>query len=148
MQAGHVVELGQRTQFVGEVVDVKAEDSVMAEGGVVEITKANPWCSRPIHRRITESATSPGRRFRSARASEAIGLRQEQTSLEFPPSTGYGGRSPPTLKLRRDESPGRASWGGRKGSSFSRPLNQWAEFTCSILNSRVRLSGPTPLFRG
>ncbi|MGD0746077.1 MAG: flavin reductase family protein, partial [Verrucomicrobiota bacterium] len=31
----HVIELGLHTQFVGEVMDVKAEDSVMAKGGLL-----------------------------------------------------------------------------------------------------------------
>jgi flavin reductase (DIM6/NTAB) family NADH-FMN oxidoreductase RutF len=38
----HVIELGLHTQFVGEVMDVKAEDCVMAKGGLLEITKVKP----------------------------------------------------------------------------------------------------------
>ena len=43
----HVVELGLHTQFVGEVVDVKAEDSVMAKGGLLDITKIKPLVFTP-----------------------------------------------------------------------------------------------------
>jgi flavin reductase (DIM6/NTAB) family NADH-FMN oxidoreductase RutF len=43
----HVIELGLHTQFVGEVMDVKAEDSVMANGGLLEITKIKPLVFAP-----------------------------------------------------------------------------------------------------
>jgi flavin reductase (DIM6/NTAB) family NADH-FMN oxidoreductase RutF len=43
----HVIELGLHTQFVGEVMDVKAEDSVMAKGGLLEITKVKPLVFAP-----------------------------------------------------------------------------------------------------
>jgi flavin reductase (DIM6/NTAB) family NADH-FMN oxidoreductase RutF len=43
----HVIELGLHTQFVGEVVDVKAEDSVMAQGGLVDIAKVKPLSFAP-----------------------------------------------------------------------------------------------------
>jgi flavin reductase (DIM6/NTAB) family NADH-FMN oxidoreductase RutF len=43
----HVIELGLHTQFVGEVMDVKAEDSVMTKGGLVEITKVKPLVFAP-----------------------------------------------------------------------------------------------------
>ena len=36
-----------RTQFVGEVMDVKAEDSVMAKGGLLEIAKVKPLVFAP-----------------------------------------------------------------------------------------------------
>jgi flavin reductase (DIM6/NTAB) family NADH-FMN oxidoreductase RutF len=40
-------ELGLHTQFVGQILDAKAEDSVMAEGGWVEITKLKPLVFAP-----------------------------------------------------------------------------------------------------
>ena len=43
----HVFELGLHTQFVGEVLDVKAEDSVMDKGGLLEITKVKPLVFAP-----------------------------------------------------------------------------------------------------
>jgi len=43
----HVIELGLHTQFVGEVMDVKAEDHVMAKGGLLEITKVKPLVFAP-----------------------------------------------------------------------------------------------------
>ena len=44
---GHVIELGLHTQFVGEVVDLKAEDSVIVKGGLIEITKVKPLVFAP-----------------------------------------------------------------------------------------------------
>jgi flavin reductase (DIM6/NTAB) family NADH-FMN oxidoreductase RutF len=43
----HVIELGLHTQFVGEVLDVKAEESVMAKGGLLEIAKVKPLVFAP-----------------------------------------------------------------------------------------------------
>jgi len=43
----HVFELGLHTQFVGEVVDVKAEDGVLASGGLVDIKKVKPLAFTP-----------------------------------------------------------------------------------------------------
>jgi flavin reductase (DIM6/NTAB) family NADH-FMN oxidoreductase RutF len=43
----HVIELGLHTQFVGEVMDVKAEESVMAKGGSLDITKVKPLVFAP-----------------------------------------------------------------------------------------------------
>jgi flavin reductase (DIM6/NTAB) family NADH-FMN oxidoreductase RutF len=43
----HVFELGLHTQFVGEVMDVKAEDSVMAKEGLLDIIKVKPLVFAP-----------------------------------------------------------------------------------------------------
>jgi flavin reductase (DIM6/NTAB) family NADH-FMN oxidoreductase RutF len=42
-----VFELGLHTQFVGEVMDVKAEKSVMTESGLVDIQKLKPLVFTP-----------------------------------------------------------------------------------------------------
>ena len=42
-----VNELGLHTQFIGQILDVKAEDSVMAKGGCIEITKLKPLVFAP-----------------------------------------------------------------------------------------------------
>ena len=42
-----MVELGLHTQFVGEVVDVKAEQAVIASSGLVEIKKVKPLVFTP-----------------------------------------------------------------------------------------------------
>ena len=43
----HVFELGLHTQFVGEVVDVKADESVMSGGKLVDIKKVKPFSFAP-----------------------------------------------------------------------------------------------------
>ncbi len=43
----HIFELGLHTQFVGEVVDVKAEEDVMAGGRLVDIKKLRPLAFAP-----------------------------------------------------------------------------------------------------
>ena len=42
-----VIELGLHTQFVGEVVDVKAEDAVMGTGGLLDLGKVKPLAFSP-----------------------------------------------------------------------------------------------------
>jgi flavin reductase (DIM6/NTAB) family NADH-FMN oxidoreductase RutF len=42
-----VNELGLHTQFVGQILDVKAEDSVMGKGGSIEIAKLKPLVFAP-----------------------------------------------------------------------------------------------------
>ena len=43
----HVLELGLHTQFVGQVIDVKAEQSVIANSGLVDIDKVRPLIFTP-----------------------------------------------------------------------------------------------------
>ena len=43
----HTFELGLHTQFVGEILDVKAEESVMGNGGLVDIKKVKPLVFTP-----------------------------------------------------------------------------------------------------
>jgi flavin reductase (DIM6/NTAB) family NADH-FMN oxidoreductase RutF len=38
----HVAELGLHTQFVGEVIDTKADESIIGEGGAIDIKKLKP----------------------------------------------------------------------------------------------------------
>ena len=46
----HTFELGLHTELVGEVVDVKAEESVMAGGGLVDMKKLKPLAFAPDSR--------------------------------------------------------------------------------------------------
>ena len=39
----HIVEIGQHTQFVGEIMDIKAEESVLGEKGTPDIVKVSPF---------------------------------------------------------------------------------------------------------
>lgn len=43
----HVIELGLHTQFAGEVVDVKADDSILADGGLIDIKRLKPFAFMP-----------------------------------------------------------------------------------------------------
>ena len=43
----HSIEIGLHTQFVGEILDVKAEDSVFDEKGYVDIEKVRPILFEP-----------------------------------------------------------------------------------------------------
>ena len=62
----HTFELGLHTQFVGEVLDVKADPAVMREGGLVDILKVKPLIFTPDSReyysvgRLVGSAFSMG----------------------------------------------------------------------------------------
>jgi flavin reductase (DIM6/NTAB) family NADH-FMN oxidoreductase RutF len=38
----HIVEIGLHTQFIGEIVDIKAEESVLDEQGLTDILKVKP----------------------------------------------------------------------------------------------------------
>ena len=43
----HTLEIGLHTQFVGEILDVKAEDSVLDENGMPEMKKVRPFVYAP-----------------------------------------------------------------------------------------------------
>lgn len=38
----HIVEIGLHTQFIGEIIDVKADDSVLGDDGLLDIMKIKP----------------------------------------------------------------------------------------------------------
>jgi flavin reductase (DIM6/NTAB) family NADH-FMN oxidoreductase RutF len=38
----HTIEVGLHTQFIGEIVDVKADESVLGEKGLPDIEKVRP----------------------------------------------------------------------------------------------------------
>ena len=43
----HTIEIGLHTQFIGEIMDVKAEESVLGEKGLPDIEKARPLIFYP-----------------------------------------------------------------------------------------------------
>lgn len=43
----HVIEIGLHTQFIGEIFDVKADESVLSEKGVPDIEKVRPIIFSP-----------------------------------------------------------------------------------------------------
>ncbi|HEB76246.1 MAG TPA: flavin reductase family protein [Nitrospirae bacterium] len=46
----HTVEIGLHTQFIGEVLDLKAEDSILGPTGVPDIEKVKPFSFTPESR--------------------------------------------------------------------------------------------------
>lgn len=59
----NIVELGLHTQFVGEIMDVKADSSVLAEDGLPEIMKVKPIIFEPSNRRYYGIGTYLGPAF-------------------------------------------------------------------------------------
>ncbi|MHC4179433.1 MAG: flavin reductase family protein [Planctomycetota bacterium] len=47
----HTFELGLHTQFVGEIVDVKADETVLGEGGLPDVEKVRPLVFAPMTHR-------------------------------------------------------------------------------------------------
>jgi flavin reductase (DIM6/NTAB) family NADH-FMN oxidoreductase RutF len=43
----HTIEIGLHTQFIGEIVDVKAEESMLGENGIPEVAKVVPFFYSP-----------------------------------------------------------------------------------------------------
>jgi flavin reductase (DIM6/NTAB) family NADH-FMN oxidoreductase RutF len=46
----HTLEIGLHTQFVGEILDIKAEEAVLAEDGLPNIEKVKPFIFAPVYR--------------------------------------------------------------------------------------------------
>jgi flavin reductase (DIM6/NTAB) family NADH-FMN oxidoreductase RutF len=46
----HVLDLGMHTQFIGEIMDVKADESVLSENGFPDIEKVKPLIFAPGNR--------------------------------------------------------------------------------------------------
>jgi flavin reductase (DIM6/NTAB) family NADH-FMN oxidoreductase RutF len=43
----HTLEIGLHTQFVGEIMDVKADEAVLGEKGMPDIEKVRPFLYAP-----------------------------------------------------------------------------------------------------
>jgi flavin reductase (DIM6/NTAB) family NADH-FMN oxidoreductase RutF len=65
-----VNELGLHTQFVGQILDVKAEESVMAKSGSVDITKVKPLVFAPDSQGYYGIGNFVGQAFAAGRALE------------------------------------------------------------------------------
>lgn len=44
------IELGLHTLFVGEIMDVKADEAVLAQDGLPDISKVKPFAYDPVHK--------------------------------------------------------------------------------------------------
>jgi flavin reductase (DIM6/NTAB) family NADH-FMN oxidoreductase RutF len=68
----HTFELGLHTQFVGEILDIKAEESMLAENGLLDIGKVKPIAYAPGDQayfdigRLLGKAFSIGKRFETS----------------------------------------------------------------------------------
>jgi flavin reductase (DIM6/NTAB) family NADH-FMN oxidoreductase RutF len=63
-----IVELGLHTQFVGEIMDVKADPSVLTENGLPDITKVKPIIFEPSNRRYFGLGSYLGKAFSIGKA--------------------------------------------------------------------------------
>jgi flavin reductase (DIM6/NTAB) family NADH-FMN oxidoreductase RutF len=59
----HVFELGLHTQFVGQIMDVKADEAVLGSGGLPEIEKVRPIVFAPSNRAYYGVGPSLGHAF-------------------------------------------------------------------------------------
>ncbi len=63
MQSCRTVELGLHTQFVGEIVGIKADESILDEKGKPMISKVNPFVFDPNSRDYLAIGEVLGRGF-------------------------------------------------------------------------------------
>lgn len=63
-----IVELGLHTQFVGEIMDVKADPSALTENGLPDITKVKPIIFEPSNRRYFGLGSCLGQAFSIGKA--------------------------------------------------------------------------------
>jgi flavin reductase (DIM6/NTAB) family NADH-FMN oxidoreductase RutF len=59
----HTIEIGLHTQFIGEIVDVKADESVLDSDGLPDMDKVRPFVFAPGPRTYYEIGTSMGKGF-------------------------------------------------------------------------------------
>ncbi|OGU10425.1 MAG: flavoredoxin [Geobacteraceae bacterium GWC2_58_44] len=57
------VEVGVHTQFIGEIIDVKAEEDVLDANGVLDATKVLPLVYSPANRTYYRLGTAVGKGF-------------------------------------------------------------------------------------
>jgi flavin reductase (DIM6/NTAB) family NADH-FMN oxidoreductase RutF len=44
----HTVEIGLHTQFIGEIMDAKADEDILGEGGIPSLEKIKPLLYAPL----------------------------------------------------------------------------------------------------
>ena len=59
----HTADLGQHTQFIGEIMDVKADEAVLGENGLPHIEKVRPMLFAPTARTYYGIGESLGNAF-------------------------------------------------------------------------------------
>ena len=64
----HTVEIGSHTQFIGEILDVEADQSVLTEDGMLDIEKVMPVCFGPGERSYFGIGKKLGKAFSIGKA--------------------------------------------------------------------------------
>ena len=59
----HVIEIGLHTQFIGEIIDVKADSSILNEKGLPDIEQVKPIIFEPGNRRYYGIGSHLGKAF-------------------------------------------------------------------------------------
>ena len=59
----HSIEIGLHTQFIGEIIDVKADESVLDEKGIPAIDKVSPFLFNPETRTYHKAGDFLGKAF-------------------------------------------------------------------------------------
>jgi flavin reductase (DIM6/NTAB) family NADH-FMN oxidoreductase RutF len=59
----HTVEIGLHTQFIGEIMDVKAEEDCIGEDGLPDLDRVRPFIYLPEHRRYRLVGADAGEAF-------------------------------------------------------------------------------------
>jgi flavin reductase (DIM6/NTAB) family NADH-FMN oxidoreductase RutF len=70
----HIVELGLHTQFVGEILDVKADPAVLTEDGLPDIVKVKPLIFEPGNRQYYRVGSCVGQAFSIGKALQSKSL--------------------------------------------------------------------------
>ena len=90
----HTLEIGLHTLFVGEILDVKAEESVLGENGKPDIQKVRPMLYDAAGQRLFRDRPSAGQglrdraRPRSGRLTAGVGaIRKSMPFLVHPRAT-------------------------------------------------------------
>ena len=59
----HTYEIGSHTQFIGEIMDVKAEESILDENGQIDADKIQPFTFAPVLRKYFSKGNFLGKGF-------------------------------------------------------------------------------------
>ncbi|HWR09880.1 flavin reductase family protein [Sporomusa sp.] len=59
----HTIEIGQHTQFIGEIVDVKADETVLGDNGLPALGKVDPFSFSPTERAYFGMGENLGQAF-------------------------------------------------------------------------------------
>lgn len=61
------VEVGKYTQFIGEILDVKIDESVLDENGLPDVERLRPFCYDPENRTYYKVGEKTGKAFKEGK---------------------------------------------------------------------------------